>query len=65
MAYEIKVDQDVCIGCGACVATCAEHFEMDEAKGKAKPKKTKVEELGCAQDAADNCPVECIHVKKL
>ncbi len=28
------VDQDTCIGCGACAATCPEVFEMNE-DGKA------------------------------
>jgi ferredoxin len=64
MAYKIEIDQGECIACGACIATCPESFEMDEKKHKAKPKNSRVDELGCAQDAADNCPVECIHIKK-
>jgi ferredoxin len=64
MAYEIKIDQASCIGCGACVATCPECFDMDEKKGKAKAKKPKCDSP-CAQDAADNCPVEAIAVKKV
>jgi ferredoxin len=65
MAYKIEIEKDVCIACGACVATCPEHFEMNEEENHAQPKQSSVEELGCAQEAADNCPVECIHIKKI
>jgi ferredoxin len=64
MTYKIEIDQEECLACGACIATCPEFFEMDEDEHKAKSKKAKVEELGCAQDAADNCPAECIHISK-
>ena len=30
--------------------------------GKAHPKKTELDEVGCNQEAADNCPVSCITV---
>jgi ferredoxin len=32
--------------------------------GKAQPKKTELEEVGCNQTAADGCPVQCIRVIK-
>ncbi len=63
MPFEIKIDRDACIGCGACVASCEELFELDD-DGKAKAKKTVIEEISCAQDAADGCPVSCIEVNE-
>jgi len=62
MAYEIKVDKSKCIGCGACEATC-DNFEVVD--GKARPKKPKVNDIGCNQQAADACPVSAITVKKV
>ncbi len=69
---KIILDRNKCIGCGACAALCPKYFEMSEdgkssLKGaKVKPK-TQIEELtikklGCAQDAADSCPVKAINI---
>lgn len=60
--YKIEHDQEACIGCGACISTCPENWEMDEAKHKSKPKKTELDEISCNQDAADGCPVKCIKI---
>jgi ferredoxin len=60
---KIKIIHDVeaCIGCGACAAICPDNWEM---KGsKSKPKKTELNDLGCNQQAADACPVQCIKIK--
>ncbi len=61
-----------CIGCGSCAAICSEYWKMTD-DGKAKPIGSKlnsngnyeleVEQVGCNQEAAEACPVECIHVK--
>jgi ferredoxin len=63
-----------CIGCGACASICPDHFKIAE-DGKAHLNNSEltneeseeytleVEELGCAKDAADSCPVQCIHIK--
>jgi len=57
----IAVDEKTCIGCGACTVAC-DNFTM--VGDKAKPVKTEVDEIGCNQEAADNCPVNAISVKK-
>lgn len=59
---KIKQDKDKCIGCGACVAVCPDNWVMEG--DKAKPKKTEVGEVGCNKQAADACPVQCIHVEE-
>ncbi|MFH1447575.1 MAG: ferredoxin [Candidatus Micrarchaeota archaeon] len=61
MAVKIEQDQDACIGCGACVSVCPDNWEMDESN-KAKPLKTELDEVGCNQEAASACPVQCIQV---
>lgn len=62
MAYKIEQVVEDCIGCGACAAVC-DNWEMGS-DGKSHPKATEVEELGCNKEAADVCPVGCIHIKK-
>jgi len=58
MAHKITVDEDKCIGCGACSATCPANFEMKE--GKAHVKTAEVEKLTCEKDAEAGCPVQAI-----
>ena len=59
---KIEFNKSECIGCGACAAICPDNWEI---KGdKAACKNLNPKELGCNQDAADGCPVNCIKVKK-
>ena len=58
MAIKIKIDQETCIGCGACAAVC-DNFEIGD-DGKAHVKSAEVKKIGCNQQAADGCPVQCI-----
>jgi len=61
--YKIVQRVDECIGCGACASVCPANWEM---KGdKSHPKKKQLDDLGCNQEAADVCPVQCIEIKKL
>ncbi len=61
--FKIKHERQKCIGCGACVATCPDNWEM-KSDNKSKPKKTELDSIGCNQAAADACPVSCIHIIK-
>lgn len=71
--FRIEHYKEDCIGCAACTATCPDFWEMgDDSKShiKGSDKQSNIEvleldELGCNQDAADICPVECIKIKKL
>lgn len=57
------VDQDICIGCGLCVATCPKVFRMegDTSLAYADPV-PEGEEKNCRQ-AAEICPVGAITVE--
>lgn len=59
----IKFNRDTCIGCGACVATCPDNWELDG--DKVKPKKTELTEIGCNQDAKDVCPTDSIEIEEV
>ena len=50
-----------CIGCGLCVGTCPEVFEMtDEGHAKAIDGDAPADALGSAKEAEANCPVSAI-----
>ena len=65
-----------CIGCGACVAVCPEHWEMNfDGKSDLKNSENKktsdgeeqeliLENIGNNKEAESSCPVECIHLKE-
>jgi len=55
---KVSVDEEKCIGCGACAAICPDVFEMgNEGKSVVKEEETDKE---CAKDAAESCPVDAI-----
>lgn len=61
--FKIIHERELCIGCGACAATCPANWVMAP-DGKSKPKKKELTAIGCNQAAADGCPVHCIHIEK-
>ncbi|MDP7180800.1 MAG: ferredoxin [Candidatus Woesearchaeota archaeon] len=61
--FKIEVNEETCIGCGACTAQC-DNFEMDE-NNKAKAKMAEVEDVGCNKDAEGVCPVSCIKITEI
>ncbi|MEM7821728.1 MAG: ferredoxin [Candidatus Aenigmatarchaeota archaeon] len=69
MGYKILHDRNECIGCGACVSTCENFWSLKNGKSNLKGAKKvgqnfelEVEELDCNKDAAEVCPVNCIHI---
>lgn len=62
---KIIIDQETCIGCGACTAVSSDLFEISET-GKAQPKKTEdltEEETSQAKEGLEVCPVQAIKVE--
>tara|TARA_Y100000310_G_scaffold254143_1_gene261211 strand:- start:552 stop:788 length:237 start_codon:yes stop_codon:yes gene_type:complete len=74
--HKIEHFKKDCIGCGACAAICPDFWEMDD-EGLAHLKGGKENEehwdldidseenRACNQEAAEVCPVNIIHVKKI
>lgn len=54
------IDEDACIGCGACVDICPDVFEMDGDIAVVKTAQILEELEDKAEEAADSCPTEAI-----
>ncbi|OQY37949.1 MAG: ferredoxin [Candidatus Cloacimonetes bacterium 4572_65] len=57
---KFKVDQDTCIGCGACAGTCPEVFELEDGKSQVILNPVTPEYEANALAAEDICPVQAI-----
>ena len=57
------VDQDICIGCGACEMICPAVFKLVDGKSTVIQKTVASENAACAKEAADSCPVTAISVQ--
>ncbi len=62
---KVLIDQDTCIGCGACGITAPEAFGYDNEKGKAIVKEnaenTDSEKI---KEAVKGCPVQAISIEE-
>ncbi|MDD3887884.1 MAG: ferredoxin [Patescibacteria group bacterium] len=63
--FKIEVDQEKCISCGACTTICPDNFELKGEDNKSFPKNSELDVIGCSQEAADACPVQCIKISKI
>ena len=79
--YRIVHDRDICIGCRACAEVCPKYWVMEEdgkssIVGHIKSGRGEEELLGskekpltkdynCNLEAAESCPVNCIHLKEV
>ena len=55
----IKVDEEKCIGCGSCEATCPSTFKLKDSKAHVKQQP---EKITCEKEAESICPVDAISV---
>jgi len=63
---KIILEREKCIGCGTCQAVCPKYWKLGN-EGKAEylgPEEIAEKEIGCNKEAAESCPVQCIHIKK-
>ena len=60
---KVVVDQDTCTGCGLCVDSCPEVFDMTDDAASVKVDMVPAESEDCARQAAEDCPVEAISVE--
>lgn len=60
MSQEVRIDQDECLGCEACVEICPAVFAFNDASGKAFVKSEATGEEECVDEAIASCPAACI-----
>lgn len=61
---KVVIDKDACTGCGLCVETCPEAFEMGEDTARPKGDKVPSGAEDCARQAAEDCPSEAITIEE-
>ena len=61
---KVIIDEDACIGCGACEATCPEVFYMEDDKAFVKEGVDLEANADGIKEGAESCPVECIEIEE-
>ncbi len=68
---KIILERGKCIGCGTCAVLCPLFFEMGDdgrvdligGEKNIDNVEREVDEVSCGEEAAQGCPVQCIHIK--
>jgi len=61
----VRVDEELCIGCGACEEICPAVFHVDEIAGKSQVIDSEAcEFVGCCEAAEENCPEKAISLEE-
>ncbi len=56
----IRIDENLCIGCGVCTSICPDVFEM---KDDGKAQVISQEMADCVNESKDSCPVNAIIIE--
>jgi len=60
---EVVINEDECLGCGACVELCPEIFAFNDDENKAYVIEAESEDQDCIDEAMASCPASCISQK--
>jgi ferredoxin len=59
----VIVDEETCIGCGACESVCPDVFYLEDEKAKIKSDVDFEAFKASIDEAVTSCPVECIKIE--
>ncbi|MCX8158770.1 MAG: ferredoxin [Candidatus Pacearchaeota archaeon] len=62
--YKISIDENKCIGCGACAAV-SKNFEILDGKSRVKKSQITDKDFKLNNEAANLCPVRAIKIEKI
>ncbi len=62
MAKKVRVNKDLCIGCGLCTTIAGDVFTIGD-DGLAETLVSEVEDSTAVDEAAASCPVQAIEVE--
>jgi ferredoxin len=57
----IKVNKELCVGCGACTALCPDTFKLGDDN---KSEVISQNNINCAKQAVLSCPVQAIRINR-
>ncbi len=60
----VRVDEDLCTGCGVCSDMCPDVFELEDDVAKVRMEEVEDDLLDSVKEAAESCPVEAIIVEE-
>lgn len=60
----VRVDAELCTGCGLCVEKCPEVFEMDGSIALTKLEFVPTALEAACREAAESCPVSAIAIEQ-
>lgn len=62
---KVKVNEDSCIGCGACQSICENVFEInDEGLSSVKVDEVSEDDVQSVRDASESCPTSAIEIEE-
>lgn len=60
----VKVDTNLCIGCGTCAAKCPASFKLNGETHKSEPINPPGDPIDKLKEAAQDCPASAITVEE-